>query len=410
MACWAGITSSACILSRKGTGNTVRAGSHKIGVWRVGIYPISPLLLLLLSACITYHEVRTVGGPIYVRENMPLCDLRTLKLAVPTVGLFIGVSNYGPGAGVFSTPAHGLSAGLFEDPFSRAAVRSPKDWYKTISLADVPKRVQEENLPDPAGLLANMTLGFSFSGNSVSRKQIDEALNAAIADAEAKFAQHGQVLLVLYVSAHGWLDADGEANLLPSDAAADKPATWIRYREVLDRLQAFLSRNDAAAPGRRVIAFFDTCQVRQVRGAPGVPLPIPPAGMTVVTSTSPGQYAWHWTGAADVSYTQQVVSETRIGFGLPPPAPSGEIERHLRQTISVVPVAHRCALKELVPKLQAGQVVTEAQWLSAVQAKASDFLRDVREMRELGARQDIVIQYDPSGGARPLFVVDNAAP
>ena len=364
---------------------------------------LSLAAVAILSACITYHEVHKVGGPIYVQENMPSCEVPTLKLAIPTVGLFVGISNYQAKAGVFSTPAHGLSAGLFSDPFSRAAVRSPNDWFDTVSLADVPKRVQEEGLPDPAGLLRQQTLGYSFSGDAVNRRQVMEALDSAIAMAEKKRVQQGQVLLVVYVSAHGWLDADGEPNLLPSDAAADQPASWIRYREITDRLQSFLARNEGAAD-RRVIAFFDTCQVPHVRNAPGLALPPPPAGMTLVTSTSPGQYAWHWTGATDISYSQQVVSETRIGFGLPPPAKSGNFERHFRQTMSVVPMAHRCSLKELAPTLQAGQVVTEAQWLTALQAKAPEFLRDVREMRELGAHQEIVTHYGPSAGAAPLFV------
>ncbi len=47
-----------------------------------------------------------------------------LSLAAPTVGLFIGVSDYGERASAFPTPAHTLSAALMYEPFFNAATRS----------------------------------------------------------------------------------------------------------------------------------------------------------------------------------------------------------------------------------------------------------------------------------------------
>ena len=89
----------------------------------------------LWSGCSSY-KART-SSDIQVQVPFMPPETRGLSLAEPTVGLFVGVSEYGERANVYSTPAHTLSAALLYEPFFQAA-----------TLSDEMLRKEELGIPD----------------------------------------------------------------------------------------------------------------------------------------------------------------------------------------------------------------------------------------------------------------------
>jgi hypothetical protein len=335
---------------------------------------------------------------------MPECRVRELALAVPTVAVFLGVSGYGPNAGVFSTPAHFIGANLFAGLFGRAGYEAGPGMYSATTISDVLPRSQlPEGGTDPLNVVSTMGYGGGGTAEPVGRARIQRALADAIAAAEKTHEQHGRVQLVIYVAAHGFLGADGQPYFLPADAVADDPSTWISYRAVVESVQEFLSRNSQGSLTRTALVIFDTCQISRGRAPlPATNLPSSP-GLTLVQSAAPGQYAWHWTG-------RNTITNQRPGLGLDPLHEPGFNMREITTTMSVLPIANQCSLSDTLKarKPQPGgadQPIGVQEWFTAVKSKADGYLAQIPEMKQLGRTQDISLAVSEAEASRPLFIM-----
>jgi WD40 repeat protein len=192
------------------------------------------------------------------------------------------------------------------------------------------------------------------TGAPVSKQRIVGALSGTVANARTVLEAQGRVLLVTYVSAHGWSGRDGRPYLLPADADSDDPVAWISYEEFLRPFYEF-GAEVAAVPadtGTRalVIVILDTCQIQRYQNSgptrPQQDLSRP--GVIVVESTSPGQYAWHWTQMYTRNTTVSVERETRWGFPPPPKAERGRVVNALSARMSVLPVASQRLLRFMI--------------------------------------------------------------
>lgn len=84
---------------------------------------IAASILVCASLGCSSHSVRSTTRTTITAQPPPP-RTEGISLPAPTVGLFIGVSDYGERATVYSTPAHTLSAALMYEPFFNAAAGS----------------------------------------------------------------------------------------------------------------------------------------------------------------------------------------------------------------------------------------------------------------------------------------------
>jgi hypothetical protein len=94
-----------------------------------------PALAVLACLCPSTGCRITIGSlqsqtDTRTRVPPPPPSTEGLSLAAPTVGLFIGVSEYGQRAGVPSTAAHTLSAALLHEPFFVGAMLAVSELRK----------------------------------------------------------------------------------------------------------------------------------------------------------------------------------------------------------------------------------------------------------------------------------------
>lgn len=93
-------------------------------VHKSGCYITYFLLLfipaILISCSFSIHETDTLRNVTATSNTLPY-PIDNVDLTIPTVGLFIGISNYREEAGVYSTPAHTISAATMMEPFYRAS-------------------------------------------------------------------------------------------------------------------------------------------------------------------------------------------------------------------------------------------------------------------------------------------------
>jgi hypothetical protein len=213
------------------------------------------------------------------------------------------------------------------------------------------------------------------SGKSVTRQRILDSLSQAIEKARRVLEIQRRVVFVVYVSAHGWLGPDGRPYLLPADADADDPKTWISYEEFLQPIYAFLAQENKIGPffdpvrgdlSRVGIVIFDTCQFPRSGELDKVPATpdLSRLGLVVVQATSPGRYAWHWTESLTSKGNITVEKETRWGFPPPPKAKRGPLATSLSMNMSVLPVASQMVLNEKTsPPETEDRMISVSEWV-----------------------------------------------
>jgi hypothetical protein len=258
-------------------------------------------------------------------------------------------------------------------------------------------------------------------------------LTGTLARAEQVAQRSGVVVLVIYISAHGWIGPDGRSYILPSDAQYDDKRTWIGQEELFESIAQFLNRSKNDKNRRQAIVVFDTCQsARDDASAKNASTPLVPSFMPttntyIVKTTSPGQYAWHWTADTEITGNVEVTSDERWGFPFPPPkAKRGPIERKLSSNMSAAPLASDCAISEFFAKVEKprpssrdpmdedaiheqlfGRNDTRLNvltWLLRTSSKLRDATQDIREVKESGATQEMQIFSMPGTDQFPLFV------
>jgi hypothetical protein len=438
--------------------------------------------------------------------NTPACifpdksDLERLHLVMPTVGVFIGVSEYGEKAQVFSTPAHATNAGLFQAPFYQAAFFHPSQakemwltdsdqdgelnwqngdfgmsfidknyvrhtyWLKTtadvsLDLNNPIERGAFRVLMQIPGMKGKHSAHFKteiaiaeafhspeideyaeigeahnngdsthlvFSsgnweavtnGNSldfvlgsqvvdkkiglskpVTKERIISNITDAINEAQNSFRENGRVLLIVYISAHGRLGGDGQPYILPYDAIAEDSRSWIAQRDIIESVKQFLQNGGQQELGKHAIVVFDSCQINSPNRAlfPAVELPIP-AGMTLVQSVLPGQYAWHWT--VESKENENVgIDEHRWGLPRPPSRlPEGHIQRVSTARMSILPISSTCVInnaqKILDRQKLPGGVINAFGWLEEMKNYGNHFLDRIPDFKAADLLQDINVRY-----------------
>jgi WD40 repeat protein len=302
-------------------------------------------------------------------------------------------------------------------------------------VAEQMSMFQKDNGPEESAIY------YVGSGDPVTRTRIFESLSGSIAKAKRALKLHHRVILVVYVAAHGWIGPDGKQYLLPSDADADDPKTWISYGEFLQPIREFLAAENNASPSgdesannmsKLALVVFDTCQVARLNESGSFPVPdLSQRNLWVIQSTSPGRYAWHWTATQASKENITVDKETRWGFPPPPKAQRGLISTSLSTRMSLLPVASQKALTALAaqapktnsPAKNANSVgpmssddpnddwpmISAGVWMHEIRAEVDYLLKEVPDASnpQLGRRaaQEVQLQFDPEQDDFWLFRV-----
>jgi hypothetical protein len=358
------------------------------------------LATIAVMSC-SYHT-QSASTTAHYRVTDPIAPLRAERVGLTTdvVGCFVAVSNYEAEAGVFSTPAHALGAALMNGLFTTAAAQNKDGFFEAELVADLLLRPDSEEAGaveilrsiggvdvtpykkgttplDSEGRWPALGLGFP-----VTRQRIVNAISETI----AKFREHPGSALVIYIAAHGKMSADGRPYLLAADSKANDPATWLFYDDLLVPIYGAAREMNTDVIRSTVLIVIDACQIGGSPAADRLTALDPPEGVTLILSTSPGQYAWHWTATRTVVGEVKVTSDQRFGFPFPPPrAEGGPIHRVQQTTMSLFPIAARRALRvaqdqfdaiPLADRLQV-QVVAYPDWLKWTNAVMQSYLADL---------------------------------
>lgn len=195
-------------------------------------------------------------------------------------------------------------------------------------------------------------------GNYISKSAILDALDKSLSQA-SKDVQEPLEFFVFYVAAHGGLDKDLSPFIITANEQLESPER-LYYEDVLK----VIDRIKVSSPGRRLlrIVVFDACQeldegnpgkVREVRD-----LPIPPDTI-LVTSTSPGHYAWH----LPTSISEHHEENAKDG------GPLSREQKHVfdqgfSSTASVFPMASQASLKIAERNSQS---ISVNDWLAGIE-------------------------------------------
>lgn len=249
------------------------------------------------------------------------------------------------------------------------------------------------------------------TGEHITRKRVLSAVAHAVETARTMLQERHTVALVIYISAHGLVGLDRAAYLLPADADAKDPGTWVSYSQVLEPVRQFLSD---LGPGERknaaAVVIFDTCQFYNESTPPSeIHPPDPQHGLVIVESASPGQYAWHWILASSV--TKQPSQTIR---GRPKPDRSGGDSRGSNETdfqagISVLPISSQFAFNQLIEKKEkaseAEAEIMMSEWVANVPPLAEELQRLIPAAQQTGLRQTVRVIAEPDQPDFSLFKV-----
>lgn len=268
-------------------------------------------------------------------------------------------------------------------------------------------------------------LNYFGEGKPVTKTRILAALSDTLTQASEAVSSDAALLLFIYVSAHGVTGPDGHPYLLPADANAQDPSTWISYEQFLEPIYGFMERQnqvhrDSEDTGPAAIIILDTCQDQNGLGT-GVKTPRTPAdlsrpGIIVVEGTAPGKYAWYWEATSETTGVATVESEHRFGFPRPPKAaPHGTVHKTETAYMSVLPVASQIALKNLIDIAKArpegtASVISAKDWIAATGEQVRVLQEKIPEVRESGKWQEMQVQADHSQCDFALFHVEKQNP
>lgn len=258
-------------------------------------------------------------------------------------------------------------------------------------------------------------------GEPVTRQRIFSALSDAVERAERTAGGQKGALLVVYVAAHGWIATDGRQYFLPSDADASNPGTWIAFDDFLSPIEAFLaapsSGGHSDAPDKAAIVIFDTCQTRlgAAQSMPAVHSTDEPANLFVIEATSPGQYAWHWTGNLDsTELTTTTKSTTRFGMTHNDRPKGLDTKSDYASRMSMFPYASQWALNALIKNKRSqakadDRIINLSEWMATTQEAIKSLQKEIPEVAETGQAQTIRV-HNPKLDVSTFYVEKNAPP
>ena len=260
-------------------------------------------------------------------------------------------------------------------------------------------------------------------GEPVTRQRIFTALTAAIEKAQQTEALRQNAVLIVYVAAHGWIGTDGRQYFLPADADKSNPNTWIAFDDFLSPIKEFLrapsALNNGDGPDKAAIVIFDTCQTRlgSPESARSVSSTDAPKNLIVVEATSPGQYAWHWTGNLEsTEMTTSDKSTTRFGITHRSRPKDTNTKSDYSSRMSMFPYASQWALNKLIdyrskfPDTEKREI-TLHEWLMNTQDAMTALEEGIPEVKQMGQAQTVQVQNNTDEMNPYIFQVEqNASP
>ena len=355
-----------------------------------------------------------------IKENP--CQTGTsenLSLARLTVGLFIGVGNYGKKSGIESSPAPVLNAAMFRAPFfsaNRLFTGRSHDEYAPLGmklLADLqlnPDTLEAQTasyelqkLDGMEGTLKQFdqnddeflegedrnkdgTWNFIGEGQLVTRNRILQNLHDSIAFAgsivptDEEVQKIGKILFILYLSSHGRMERDGRSYILPADAEQDNSETWIAYEELFEPIEKFLAKANANGDQARAVVIFDThnsVELGTLENIKHRELAVP-FGSYVLEITSFGPVAWPWTKTTTFLSKKDYVNTT-LKIGLPSPTnkrKKGKNRREFSSNMSVFPICSMCYLAKYSPLLKSERLQF-LTWIQSTGTRMDSFIPEV---------------------------------
>lgn len=255
------------------------------------------------------------------------------------------------------------------------------------------------------------------TSRKMHRIGIEAAIDSHIADVEhllqqrsgAEAQQGGgdasPLLVAVYISTHGGFWHDGKHYLLARDAQEGKPGTWLETAVVISKYEALARKS-----GRLVetLIIIDACsQPFDLGNQAERMLPSAFANSTIVISSSPGQYAYHWNSQGSTHYE---VREDKIAGLRGKQADRQTYDVSFASTMSAFPIAALATLKKKEREAvqvgmyagPGGRVVVSfsvESWVLGIQEQLDGLLKNSRP----DARQTILVK--TSGDGRAAFAV-----
>lgn len=402
----------------------------------------------LLASCglIDVSETST-SRKLKVSQNFPSCSIARVGFVKPVVSLSMGISEF-EDAAWRSTPAHGLGANMMYEllrPKGDACLDITGRLGRCDALADTTIRLKPgTSEAESARYMLKLTteVGYGFriqdspslikpgpdgrwlyfgDGQAMTRQRLLGRVRGIVDRARDVADATGGVLLVIYVCSHGIIDAEGRPRLIPSDATATDPRSWIGFDEILAPVFDLVGRGPNPDQARQAIVFFDCCQRVDAAAPSSVrlsdTLPEPPPGVALVAAVSPGQWAWHFASKMKVVGEVDASKRGLLGIPLPAAEKTGHIDEAYAGFMSVFPLATRCAMNSAArafdaqfgsdPTVSQADMTVE-EWISEIQQLVAELLEDDPVRRRAGGRQDVQLKVGQPFGPPVLRVVRKA--
>jgi tetratricopeptide (TPR) repeat protein len=212
-------------------------------------------------------------------------------------------------------------------------------------------------------------------GNWVSRRMVLESLEESLGRASRELAEPVE-FFVFYVAAHGAIDEQGSPFIITASEEAPG-AERLYFREVLE----VIGRLGKTTSERRLlkIVIFDSCQEVTSRAngqtavSPTGDLQVPPDTI-LITSTSPGAYAWHLPSS--IRESREVSAKTGGAFAR---EQKRAFDQEFSSKSSAFPIASHAALQRIQ---QNSRSITPDQWLSSIERTLPQLLQSVNTQGE----------------------------
>ena len=253
------------------------------------------------------------------------------------------------------------------------------------------------------------TLAFVGDGKPETRARILSSINAHVERIRHK-AHAPNMLVVFYIAAHGFIDSDGESQLLPADADIKQHRQLLSYRDILAPYYELAGELSETDPQVSFLIVLDTCRSADQKTLLPAPLPQPPASVDVVTSASPLQFAVHWENESSANVEIKNPHQSSVGIG-PRPEPEKPGKHQITHTsmVSALPVSATNVFNRIFEIQDAQQdflddrrlEFTLGGYLEAMNLE----LKRVSAATVLGPQfeQDMEIHLNESAAMQPLF-------
>jgi WD40 repeat protein len=260
-------------------------------------------------------------------------------------------------------------------------------------------------------LSGGQRLRHAGTGEHITRARLLSAVANAVESAKTMLNERHTAILFMYISSHGLIGSDGAPYVLPADADANKPDTWVSFSQVLEPILRFMSHLQTDEKERFAsIVIFDTCESFQTGVSPAdLRSPKPQQHLIIVESAAPGQYAWHWTLASHITREPPESRQTPSNSTSQDRDSRATSETEFRTRISVLPVSSQYALSQLIKmKENASEQdanIMASEWVANVPPLAEDLQARIQDAEQTGLRQTVKVIAEPNEPDFPLFKV-----